>query len=263
MMIPVSAGVRVRDFRPVFVFCAISLVGIAAFAAAGDTNLTAATNSPALANPAAQNSALSRLFIYFKAGGPVMWPLLAAFSFGTFHVINQALQLMQEKRKVKRVIESLQGAKPKNLEEFAQSFGEDLGIAGVVIVDGIGFAKHGLGEAEKAMDLCFSREVNRVKRRLRWLNVIATVTPLLGLLGTVVGMIVAFKGTSMAGAAKAEMMAAGISEALYATAFGLAIAISSLFAYQCLMVVLDELVEQVDECVQKAIAVLKGESSGS
>ena len=58
-------------------------------------------------------------------------------------------------------------------------------------------------------------------------------------------------------------MAAGISEALYATAFGLAIAISSLFAYQCLMVVLDELVEQVDECVQKAIAVLKGESSGS
>lgn len=255
-MIPVSAGVRVGDYRRLFVCCAFSLLGMAAFAAAGDTNSLVAPSA------AAQHSTWSRVWIYFKAGGLVMWPLLAAFSFGTFHVINQALQLWQEKRKAMRVIGSLVGVRPENLLAAAQSLGETPGIAGVVILEGIG-ASSSLEEAEKAMDQCFSREVNRVKRRLRWLNVIATVTPLLGLLGTVVGMIVAFKGTSMAGAQKAEMMAAGISEALYATAFGLAIAISSLFAYQCLIVVLDELVEQVDECVQKTMAVLKAGLRGS
>ena len=90
-------------------------------------------------------------------------------------------------------------------------------------------------EVEQAVIDGGERQIGQLRRHLRVLNGVATVTPLLGLLGTVVGMIQAFNDIASAGAmGKADQLAAGIAMALLTTAFGLAIAIPSLIMYMYL-----------------------------
>ena len=87
-----------------------------------------------------------------------------------------------------------------------------------------------------------------MKRSLRPLSIIATVSPLLGLLGTVYGMIDAFEKTSSSGGtAKTAMLATGIYEALVTTAAGLTIAIPVLLLYQFLLGRVDKLIDEIDE----------------
>ncbi|MDA9112287.1 MotA/TolQ/ExbB proton channel family protein [Gammaproteobacteria bacterium] len=71
-----------------------------------------------------------------------------------------------------------------------------------------------------------------LERNLTMLGTIATISPLLGLLGTVVGMIVAFTGLTASGGADSDVLALGISQALITTAFGLFIAVPGLVLHK-------------------------------
>ncbi len=86
-----------------------------------------------------------------------------------------------------------------------------------------------LPEVEKAIEDAVLREAITQRGRNRMLGVIAAIAPMVGLLGTVVGMILAFRVTSQAGTGKAELLAEGIYLALLRTAFGLVIAVPSLY----------------------------------
>jgi biopolymer transport protein ExbB len=85
-----------------------------------------------------------------------------------------------------------------------------------------------LPEVEKSMEDAAAREMAELRGGIRPLNVVGTVAPLVGLLGTVVGMIIAFRTASQAGLGKGELMAQGIYMALVTTAAGLTIAIPAL-----------------------------------
>ena len=90
-------------------------------------------------------------------------------------------------------------------------------------------------------------ELFHLRRRVRALNGLATLAPLLGLFGTVIGMIEAFHALSKhTGAGKTEMLAEGISLALVATASGLAIAIVAASSYYFLLGRVDRLIQQMD-----------------
>ena len=80
---------------------------------------------------------------------------------------------------------------------------------------------------EKALEVKYSLE-----RNLTMLGTIATISPLLGLLGTVVGMITAFTGLTETAGANPDLLAAGISQALITTAFGLLIAVPGLVLHK-------------------------------
>ena len=80
---------------------------------------------------------------------------------------------------------------------------------------------------EKALEVKYNLE-----RRLSMLGTIATISPLLGLLGTVVGMITAFTGLTESSGANPDLLAAGISQALITTAFGLMIAVPGLVLHR-------------------------------
>ncbi|HEY2157757.1 MAG TPA: MotA/TolQ/ExbB proton channel family protein [Isosphaeraceae bacterium] len=104
-------------------------------------------------------------------------------------------------------------------------------------------------------------EVVDLKRNVRVLNATATIAPLLGLLGTVIGMIEAFNALgAKAGGAKSEALARGISLALVSTAFGLGIAILSVALYYYLLNRVDVLVRDLDEQARKAIELVSAES---
>ncbi len=84
---------------------------------------------------------------------------------------------------------------------------------------------------ERALQLGMSEEVTRLERNMNWLATTATVSPFIGLLGTVFGIIRAFGAIGQAGSSSLRAVAPGIAEALIATAFGLAAAIPAAVAY--------------------------------
>lgn len=115
-------------------------------------------------------------------------------------------------------------------------------------------------EIEQAVIDGGERQVSILKKRLRVLNGIATVTPLIGLLGTVIGMIQAFNDIATADAmGQSQQLARGISMALLTTAVGLLIAIPALTAYMYLAGRIDALVMEMDRLGQELIHMISAE----
>jgi biopolymer transport protein ExbB len=113
----------------------------------------------------------------------------------------------------------------------------------------------------QAVDLDAAREVLDLRRNVRVLNGTATLAPLLGLLGTVVGMIQSFDAIGgRVGAGKSEALAQGISLALVSTAVGLAIAVVSVTAYYFLLNRVDVLVRDLDDLTRRVIDHISSES---
>ncbi len=100
-----------------------------------------------------------------------------------------------------------------------------------VLQAGLARRRMGLGEMERAMIGAGQHESTVLSRNLRALGVIANLAPMLGLFGTVVGMIRAFDVISRVGTGNPNLVAEGISEALFTTAAGLLIGIPALAAY--------------------------------
>jgi biopolymer transport protein ExbB len=116
-------------------------------------------------------------------------------------------------------------------------------------------------EIEQAVMDGGERQVALLKRRLRVLNGVATIMPLIGLLGTVTGMIEAFNNIADSNAmGQAEMLASGIALALLTTAIGLFIAIPALTAYMYLAGRIDALVVEMDRLGQEVVHLISAES---
>lgn len=92
-----------------------------------------------------------------------------------------------------------------------------------------------------------SREVHKLKRSLRSLSIIASVSPLIGLLGTVTGLITAFQDLGGQSSGKADSLGKGIYEALVTTAAGLFIAIPALLIFHWFNSVIDRRVDEIDQ----------------
>jgi len=102
-------------------------------------------------------------------------------------------------------------------------------------------------------------EAHGLERYLNTLGTIAAITPLLGLLGTVIGMIKVFASISAQGLGDAGALAGGISEALITTAAGLVVAIPSLIAYRYLRGKVDALVVDMEQESLKLVEVIHGQ----
>jgi len=115
-------------------------------------------------------------------------------------------------------------------------------------------------EVEQALLDAGERAVNGLRRYLRVFNGVATVSPLLGLLGTVVGMIRAFNAIATSSAmGRPELLASGISQALLTTAAGLSIAIPALICYLYFVSRVDQLIIEIDALGQNVVEVVSAE----
>lgn len=116
-------------------------------------------------------------------------------------------------------------------------------------------------EVEQAVLDEGERTINGLRRYLRIFNGVATISPLLGLLGTVVGMIKAFNEIATSDAmGRPELLAAGISEALITTAAGLVVAIPALVAYLFFVSRVDQLIMEIDAHGQEVVRVISAEA---
>ena len=120
---------------------------------------------------------------------------------------------------------------------------------------------HSAVEVEQAIIDSGERVANGLRKHLRMINGIATVCPLLGLLGTVLGMIKAFNAIVSAGAmGQPELLAGGIGEALITTAAGLSVAIPALIAYMFFISRVDKLIVEIDALGQDVVQAIAADS---
>lgn len=110
---------------------------------------------------------------------------------------------------------------------------------------------------ENAAQTAGELEIKNLQRGLILLDTIVTASPLLGLLGTVTGIIKSFQALAVAGGAQSVQLSAGIAEALYNTAFGLAIAIPSLFMVNIFYGIADRKAKELTARSQKLLAILE------
>ena len=116
-------------------------------------------------------------------------------------------------------------------------------------------------EIEQAVIDAGERVANGLRRYLRLFNGIATVSPLLGLLGTVLGMIQAFNAIASADAmGRPEVLAEGISEALLTTAGGLSVAIPAFIAYMYFTSRVDRLIIEIDGLGQNVVSAIASDA---
>lgn len=130
---------------------------------------------------------------------------------------------------------------------------------GEIIAAGLGNAKHGRDIMKESIEDAASHVIHELERYLNALGTIAAVTPLLGLLGTVVGMIRVFSEIMVQGTGNAGVLAGGISEALITTASGLSVAIPALIMHRYFLRRIDAIVVTMEQDTIKLINAVHGD----
>ncbi len=129
---------------------------------------------------------------------------------------------------------------------------------GQVLSAGLGNAKRGREVMKEAMEEAAAQVGHDMERYLTSLGVIASISPLIGLLGTVVGMIKVFTALMLEGAGNANVLAGGISQALITTAAGLSVAIPALMFHRFLLRRVDELMITMSQEAVKLVDIMQG-----
>jgi biopolymer transport protein ExbB len=198
------------------------------------------------------------LFSIIRDAGWPIWPLLLLSIAGLTLIIERLISLRAVKIAPPKLLEevisvpraSLPGADVVNkLEQNS--------ILGAVLASGLRAVIAEPRITEEALRNAFENAgrvaVHRLERFLNTLGTIASTAPLLGLFGTMVGMIEIFGSPTAAGGANPLMLAHGISVALYNTAFGLVIAIPALMFYRYFRGLVDAYALQLEQASERMV----------
>lgn len=163
-------------------------------------------------------------------GGWVMYPLLACSLLAATVIVERAIfWLVEGRRRAPALVDGFLADCAKGNFEAAEATGRSSGDHVLkVLLSGLVHRDFSLSEA---MSVAASEEVKRMRRYLGVLDTMITVAPLLGIFGTVTGIISSFDLLGAASIGDPKAVTAGIAEALLTTAAGLAIAILSLLPY--------------------------------
>jgi biopolymer transport protein ExbB len=132
---------------------------------------------------------------------------------------------------------------------------------GRILAAGLGNAYHGREVMKESIQEAAAHVVHDLERYLNTLGTIAAVAPLLGLLGTVVGMIKVFAEIMAQGTGNASALAGGISEALITTAAGLTVAIPALVMHRYFVGKIDGIVVELEQETIKLVDALHSEDN--
>ena len=133
---------------------------------------------------------------------------------------------------------------------------------GAIFMSGLANARHGREAMKDAMEGAAATAVHDMERYLTALGTIAAISPLLGLLGTVLGMIEVFRVLVEDGIGNPGVFASGISEALVTTAAGLAVAIPALILHRFLMRKVDDLLVVMERQSARLVELVQADGGG-
>jgi len=199
------------------------------------------------------------VFELIKAGGWVMWPLILC-SIAALAIIGERLWTLQKKSVIPPELlnQVRQWLEQKEIDESRLTLLRQSSPLGRILAAGVVNRQHDHDVIKEAIEDAGRHVVPELERYLNTLGTIAAISPFLGLLGTVLGMIQMFAGIGSRGLGDPSIVAGGISQALVATASGLAVAIPSLMAYRYLRGRVDMLLVEMEQEALKLVEILRG-----
>ncbi|MFH1673941.1 MAG: MotA/TolQ/ExbB proton channel family protein [Pseudomonadota bacterium] len=198
--------------------------------------------------------------LFFIQGGFFMYAILIASIFGLAIIIERFYKIaigfkINSGGFMNGIFQHIEN---KELDKALQLCNQSKAPLPIIIRAGIGKLNRSESDIQTAIDEATLEQLPRISKRTEYLNMIANVATLLGLLGTILGLIQAFQAVAHADATqKATMLAGGISMALNTTAFGLIVAIPCMISHSVLNSMSDRILDEIDEFSLKLINFLK------
>ena len=195
-----------------------------------------------------------------KSGGWLMFPILLC-SIAAFGIAAERLWTLRPSKIAPAGLVSqvwswiknnqLDSSKVKSLSTHSS--------LGRILAVGLINSKYGREIMKESITETASHEIHKMERFLNALGTISAITPLLGLLGTVIGMIRVFTAIVVEGSGNAAVLAGGISEALITTAAGLTVGIPALFFYRFFTRRIEEISISMEQQAIKLVDAVHGE----
>lgn len=200
------------------------------------------------------------MFDLIKSGGWLMLPIILC-SIGAMAIIGERFWTLRKNKILPPdlVPQIWKLSREGKLDASALRSLKMSSPLGAVLAAGLANSRHGRDIMRTSIEEVGRQIVHELEKFLNTLGTIASITPLLGLLGTVVGMIKVFTAIMMHGVGDPTILAGGISEALITTAAGLSVAIPSLIFHRYFERLVDEYVLNMEEEALRLIDVLHGE----
>jgi len=192
----------------------------------------------------------STIVRFFQDGGLFMYPIVMVFGLGLAIAIERwvylTLSSANNRREWNKLVPILQSG---NYSQAVAQLSKSKTAVGQVMLYGLNRIKNAKrrDDIEKAMEESLMEVLPRLEKRTHYLATFANIATLLGLLGTIIGLIKAFTAVSAANPAeKADLLSASISVAMNTTAFGLMVAIPLLLVHALLQTKTTELVDSLE-----------------
>lgn len=200
-----------------------------------------------------------QLLTLFADGGFMMYPLVLCSLIALGVIIAKGWTLWIAHHESLRLLGEIEGLSTSGqLTEAVRQAEETRGPVAAILLAGLRRVeeRHTGSDVAKAISTTGSIELGFLERGLPVLATVANVAPMLGFLGTVIGMILAFEAIEIAGQVDPTLVAGGIKVALITTATGLSIAIPVNVAYNFFVTRIDQLVADMEEGAQAVLDLI-------
>ncbi len=200
------------------------------------------------------------MFELVRAGGWVMWPIIAC-SIAALAIIGERLWSLQRKYVAppNLVSQIQQWLERRQLDETRIQLLRESSPLGRILAAGLVNRSHDREIVKESIEDAGRHVVPDLDRYLNSLGTIAAISPFLGLLGTVLGMIEMFAGISAHGVGDPAVVAGGIAQALITTAAGLGVAIPSVMFYRYFRGRVNELLVDMEQQAVRLVELIHGE----
>lgn len=233
-------------------------------AKSADTSAAASTDTAAAADEtaAAVNEGQDSIHYVFKQKfieGDVIWmsPVLLCLIFGLGVIIERVIYLNLATTNTSKLLNKVEDAlKGGNLDAAKEVCRNTRGPVASIFYQGLERSNEGVDIAEKAVTSYGSVQMGQLEKGLIWISLFIALAPMLGFLGTVVGMIQAFDAIEIAGDISPSLVAGGIKVALLTTVFGLIVAMILQVFYNYLISKVDSLVNTMEDASISLIDLL-------
>ncbi|NOZ62685.1 MAG: MotA/TolQ/ExbB proton channel family protein [Calditrichaeota bacterium] len=204
----------------------------------------------------------------FRSGGPFMYVILLVLITGIAIMVERTIFILGRNRIdtaafMHRLLDFIHQKNIRSAVEFCSISNAALPK---VLRAGLEEAGKSPAEIQNALELAALAEIPKLEKRTPYLATIANVSTLLGLLGTIFGLITSFEAVATADASmKATLLSGGISQAMNTTAFGLISAIPCMIAYSVIQEKTNELIDEINQNVARVyskLILLKNNSKG-
>jgi len=189
--------------------------------------------------------------------GFMRWPLAGCLILGIVVIILKMISLQVKAAKTRSILKDVDELLTQQQIREALELTRDTDApAANILYAGLERSEEGTDRVMKAIENQGLIEMSKLESGLVILATLSTIAPLLGFLGTVIGMIIAFQSIEAAGEVEATLVAGGIKVALLTTAAGLAIAIPVSIGHNYFVSFIDGLVIDMEESAQKMVDTL-------